>query len=136
MIVLDTSFLVAWANEQDAHHAAATQARSRLTEGAFGPAPLPEYVLLETATVLAARKDLASSVRFCEALLDSREIELVACAPFLLDAMRVFRAQKRFQLSFTDAAIVAIGRTRGASHLATFDDALARASGLEQACER
>lgn len=127
--MLDTSFLVAWANEQDVHHARAKASMERVSGGDVGLL-LPEYVVAETATVLAARKDLASSIRFCDALLDAREIEVVSCGPFFLDAYHVFRSQKRFSLSFVDAAIVAIARARGATRLASYDDALGKAAGI------
>lgn len=124
LIVLDTSFLVAWANQHDAHHVAALE---RTVEIAKRGALLPEYVFIETATVLAARKDVAFSARFCETLLDSREIEFVPCGPILLDAFHLFRRQKKFTLSLVDVAIVLIARERGTTDVATFDDALAKA---------
>lgn len=130
MIVLDTSFLVAWANESDAHHERALAAVDRIANGELGRLLLPEYVVVETATVLAARKDLPSSARFIEALLDAREIEYVPCGPAFLDAFRLFRSQKRFALNFVDAAIMAVANSRGATHIATYDEALAKAAGL------
>jgi predicted nucleic acid-binding protein len=44
VIVLDTSFLVAFHNSRDVHHGAATGPMAEIVGGRFGPALLPEYV--------------------------------------------------------------------------------------------
>ena len=121
MIVLDTSFVVAYHNQRDAHHAAAVKAFHRLEKGEWGEILLPEYIFLEIMTVLAARRDLTIAVAVGEILLGAREIELVACSSCFLDAYQVFREQGRARLSFADAATMAIARTRGAEYVATFD---------------
>jgi predicted nucleic acid-binding protein len=124
MIVLDTSFVVAFHNAGDVHHAAASDTMERLLADTWGRAILPEYVFVEVMTVLAARRDLATATRVGQTLLAARDLELVPCWSLFLDVFETFRAQakgKRRQLSFTDAAIVAIARQRGAEHIATFD---------------
>ena len=47
MIVLDSSFLVAFHNERDAHHGAARGLMERFLEGEWGRGLLLEYVVLE-----------------------------------------------------------------------------------------
>ena len=122
MVVLDSSFLIAFHNERDVHHARARAAMARLVSGEWGPALLPEYVLLEVLTVLLARRDLHVATTVGLALLGAKEVEFVACSDHFLDALEVFRNQGRGSLSFADAAIVAIARRRGAQHVATFDN--------------
>jgi uncharacterized protein len=121
MIVLDSSFVVAFHNRRDAHHAAASKAFHRIVKGEWGGILLPEYVFLEILTVLAARRDLATAVSVGEILLGAREVELVPCSPYFLGAYQVFREQDHPRLSLADAAIVAIARDRGATAVATFD---------------
>ncbi len=58
MIVLDSSFIVGFFNERDAHHAAASTLMDQFLAGNWGKGLLLEYVFLEVVTVLMARRDL------------------------------------------------------------------------------
>lgn len=120
MIILDTSFLVAYHNRGDVHHSRAAAAMDRLLEEASHPLLLPEYVFLETVTVLAARRGLRKAVDVGDLLLAAREIEFVPCSQIFLDVVDTFRRQADGTLSFADAAIVTIARREGAD-IATFD---------------
>ena len=131
MIVLDSSFVVAFHNQRDTHHAAASKAFHRVSNGGWGEILLLEYVFLEIVAVLAARRDLGTAVSVGEILLGAREIEFVPCSPVFLDAYQVFREQGESHLSFVDAAIVAVARERGAEAIATFDEDFRRIPGLE-----
>ncbi len=130
MIVLDSSFLIAFHNQRDIHHPAAARAMARLGEGEWGAPVLPEYVFLEVTTVLAARRDIATAAEVGRTLLAARELEFVPCSDVFVDAFEVFSKQRSTTLSFADAAIVAIARRRGAGHVATFDRELGRVEGL------
>lgn len=121
MILLDTSFVVAFYNQRDAHHAAASTAFGQIIGGAWGPILLLEYVFLEIMTVLAVRRDLSTAVTVGEILLGAREVEFVPCSRYFLEAYQVFREQHATHLSFTDAAIVAVARDRSARAIASFD---------------
>ena len=131
MIVLDSSFLVAFHNSRDVHHDAAAMAMQRLIGGEWGEALLPEYVYVEVVTVLAARRapDVAAAVG--ETLLRAREVELVPCSEHFPSAIETFRRVAGLGLSFVDAAIVTIARARGVHHVATFDADFAKVEGLE-----
>ena len=132
MIILDTSFLVAFYNNRDTHHEAAVEPMEAIIDGNYGPALLPEYVFLELATVLAARRDLATAIHVGDVLLSAKEIEFVACSDLFPTAFELFRAQPPSAgLSFADAAIVAVARARGARHIASFDMGFARVDGVE-----
>lgn len=122
MVVLDSSFIVAYHNERDVHHTAARRAMDLLRSGEWGAALLPEYVFLEVVTVLAARRDLPTAVRVGDLLLAAREVEFVPCSDVFLEAYDVFRGQPSFRSSLADAAIVAIARRRKASAVLTFDE--------------
>lgn len=121
MIVLDTSFIVAFHNSRDVHHAAAKPVMDDIVAGKWGQALLLEYVFLEVATVLLARRGLpaASSVAF--ALLQAREVDFVPCSELFLDTLETFRTQSGTELSFADAAILTAARKLSAETIATFD---------------
>jgi predicted nucleic acid-binding protein len=129
-IVLDTSFLVAYHNQGDAHHARALSVMEEVTSGKWGVALLPEYVFLELTTVLARRRDLAAAVSAGEWLLAMEELEFVPCSMVFLDAFDCFRGFPGSNPSFTDAAIVAIARARRIGAVATFDQDFLRVEGI------
>ncbi len=130
MVVLDTSFLVAYHNRRDVHHAAAAPVMERLIAGELGLGLLPEYVFVETTTVLAARRNLTTAVRVADVLLAAAELELVPAAPLFDETYRVFRGQGRQGQSFADAAIVALCRQRGVSEVVSFDVGFRGVEGL------
>jgi predicted nucleic acid-binding protein len=131
LIVLDSSFLIAFYNERDVHHKAALRVMERLLEGEFDPVLLPEYVFLEVVTVLSARRGLSIAVSVGRTLLNSEEVEFVPCSEYFVATMDAFAREGRLGLSFTDAAIVAICRQRGAEYVATFDADFKKVKGLE-----
>jgi predicted nucleic acid-binding protein len=58
VIVLDSSFLIGFHNEQDAHHQTASALMDQFLAGKWGRGLLLEYVFLEITTVLLARRGL------------------------------------------------------------------------------
>lgn len=89
MIVLDSTFVIAYHNERDLHHAAATQVMGPLLDGARGESLLPEYVFLEVVTLLAARLGLDAAVDAGETLLNARDVEFVPCSEPALETFDV-----------------------------------------------
>lgn len=77
MIILDSSFLIAYHNKLDIHHAAAARVMEDLVSEKFGRALLLEYVFLEVVTVLLARPGLSVASAVATTLLQAREIEFV-----------------------------------------------------------
>jgi predicted nucleic acid-binding protein len=128
VIVLDSSFLIAYHNARDVHHDSAAGVMARLVEGEWGVGLLPEYVFLEVMTVLRARRDTHTAVAVGDSLLRAREVDFVPCSEFFLDTFSIFRAEGSRGLSFADAAIVAIANRYGAERIATFDSGF---KGLE-----
>ncbi|HET7039867.1 MAG TPA: PIN domain-containing protein [Gemmatimonadales bacterium] len=121
MVVLDSSFLIAFHNTRDAHHAAAARAMLRLQGGEWGQALLLEYVFLEVMTVLLARRGLSVAAEVGGQLLRAREVEFVPCSDFFFETLRTFRDQPQAKLSFADAAIVTVARRQPPGLVATFD---------------
>jgi predicted nucleic acid-binding protein len=120
LIVLDSSFLIAYHNTRDTHHAAAARAMVHLVAGEWGNAVLLEYVFLEVVTVLRVRRGPEAAADVAERLLDAREVEFIACSEFFPDTLSTFR-RERASLSFTDAAIVTLARRESKGYVATFD---------------
>lgn len=129
-VVLDSSFLVAYHNRRDVHHPAAAAAMETLATGTWGRALLLEYVLVEVATVLLARRGLRTASTVVESLLESREVEFVPCSDIFGESLQIFRTQSSGRLSFTDAAVVAVARSRAAGLVAAFDTDFAQEEGI------
>ncbi len=121
MIVLDSSFLIAYHNTRDVHHAAAARAMVHLLAGQWGQALLLEYVFLEVVTVLLVRRGLAVATDVATLLLQAREVDFVACSDLFLETLQVFRDQATERLSFADAAIASVARRNAPGFVATFD---------------
>ncbi|MBI3455489.1 MAG: type II toxin-antitoxin system VapC family toxin [Candidatus Rokubacteria bacterium] len=115
MVVLDSSFLIAYHNARDLHHHAAARAMERLVAGEWGRALLLEYVFLEVATVLLTRRGLRVAAAVASALLEAREVDFVPCSELFPAAWETFRTQPHGTLSFTDAAIASSASPRGES---------------------
>ena len=130
MLILDSSFLVAWHNKRDAHHAAAARVMERLLAGEWGRALLLEYVFLEVVTVLLARRGLETAATVATALLESRELDFLPCSEIFLESVDTFRSQKSGALSLTDAAIVTVARGLEEPVVATFDSDFRGLPGL------
>jgi predicted nucleic acid-binding protein len=129
VIVLDSSAIVAYHNARDVHHPAAAELMAEVVAGSWGRALLLEYVLLEVATVLLARRGLDVAARAVTGLLESREIEFIPCSALFSDVLETFLHQERAALSFTDAAIVVVARQMRAA-VATFDADLRAVPGI------
>jgi len=121
VIVLDTSFLVAFHNQRDSQHAPAQTMMDQFLANRWGKGLLLEYVFLEITTVLMVRRDLATAARVGRILLDADELEFVPCSDYFLQTTDVFSNQRGTRLSFTDAAICAVARDRAEGLLLTFD---------------
>lgn len=121
-VLLDSSFLVAFHNERDAHHARALLGMEDLLAGRWGQAYLLEYVFLEVATVLLLRRGLATARSVVDLLERAAELEILPCSELFAATLDTFRGQRDTSLSFTDAALVAAARQLGISRIATFDE--------------
>lgn len=130
MIVLDSSFLIAYHNERDTHHATATILMKDLLAGRWGEGLLLEYVLLEVMTVLLVRRDLATATRVGRILLDAQELSFVPCSDLFLETLKEFSTQAGTRLSFADAAIAKTARKRADGCVLTFDEEFRKARGL------
>ena len=130
MIVLDSSFLIGFYNERDAHHGAASALMERFLNGEWGRGLLLEYVFLEVATVLMVRRDLAVAARVGQLLLEADELDFVPCSDLFPETFDTFVGQGSTRLSFADVAIAHIARQRTDGLVLTFDDELRKAADI------
>ena len=131
MIVLDSSFLVAYHNTRDAHHEAAAETMADFLGGKWGQGLLLEYVFLEVVTVLMARRGPRVASEVADVLLGARELDFLPCSELFVDAVETFHRQTRTRLSFVDATIVNVARNRADGLVATFDRELASVRGIQ-----
>ena len=131
MIVLDSSFLVAYHNTRDTHHKAAAEVMARFLDGEWGRGLLLEYVFLEVVTVLMARRGARVASDVADILLAARELDLVPCSELFIEAVETFRGQKTTRLGFVDATIVNLARDRADGLVATFDKELGGVRGIQ-----
>ena len=136
MIVLDSSFLVAYHNTRDTHHKAAAEVMARFLDGEWGRGLLLEYVFLEVVTVLMARCGARVASDVADVLLAARELDLVPCSELFIEAVETFRSQKQTRLSFVDATIVNVARDRAHGLVATFDRELASVREIQAIPDR
>lgn len=130
MIVLDSSFLIAFHNERDAHHNTACTLMERFLKGEWGRGLLLEYVFLEVATVLLVRRDLTVAARVGRLLLDADELDFVPCSDLFSDVFEVFTHQGNTRLSLADAAIAHVAQERTGGLMLTFDEEFDKFSGV------
>lgn len=130
MIVLDSSFVIGFYNQQDAHHQAACTLMKRFLAGEWGRGLLLEYVFLEVVTVLLVRRDLATATYVGATLLQATELDFLPCSHLFPDAFDMFSRQKGTRLGLTDAAIAHVAQQRCAGLVLTFDEELARIPGI------
>ncbi len=130
MIVLDSSFLIGYHNERDAHHRAALTLMDRFLAGEWGKGLLLEYIFLEIVTVLLVRRDNAVATRVGRILLDAAELEFVPCSDLFLETFQTFSIQAGTRLSFADAAILGVARSRADGLILSFDEGFQKISGL------
>lgn len=93
-----------------------------LAAGEWGQALLLEYVFLDVVTVLRARRGLTVAEAVGKALLEARDVTFIPCSDIFVDAFGIFTHQRGRELSFVDAAIIAVARREKANHVATFDE--------------
>lgn len=102
----------------------------RFLAGAWGRGLLLEYVVLEVVTVLLVRGKLSVAARVGRLLLEAEELEFVPCSDLFALTMERFSNQAGTCLSFADAAIEEVARSRAEGQILSFDEEFRKLSGL------
>ncbi len=121
MILLDTSFIIAFYSEVDKNHKKARELMKRIVVKEFGDLFISDYIIDEVATGLLKKTGITETVRICGELLESAYLLTIDEALFY-NSLDLFKKQKNTLLSFTDCSNVAVMDYRGIKNLAAFDD--------------
>jgi predicted nucleic acid-binding protein len=121
MIVLDSSFLVSFFNEDDYNHNEAIR-KMKQWEEKGEEFIVCDYVALEVATVIHYKVSLRKATIFLDLIKNSSKIRFrtLDSTDFEL-ASKVFSNQKE-RISFVDASVIYLA-IMADSHLGTFDEA-------------
>lgn len=126
-VLIDSSVLVAFANEADQNHNKGINIVGAILSGKYGSPVISDYIFSETVTVCLARtKSIDKTKSFGEYLLTSEAILVRVNDVLFNEAWKIFC--KSSKLSFTDATNLTLITNLGITHLATFDKNLAKIS--------
>ncbi|MDP2630696.1 MAG: PIN domain-containing protein [Candidatus Uhrbacteria bacterium] len=120
MTVFDSNVWIAAFHESDTlHHKAISAIKEH--QPPFG---VPEYVLLEVATILAKKGGMEHARTFIDMIFDNRDCAvLFSNESFCRSVARAYGKEAKAELSFVDMSLVVLG----AQHkVVTFDAHLAR----------
>lgn len=121
MILLDSSFIVAYLNEADENHSKAIRVADDLDKGKYGTPVMTDYIFDEVITVMLMKvKNIAKASEVGEALLNSTLLLRIDEHIFDL-AWSMFKKQDKPRFSFTDCTTIAICKVNGITKIATFD---------------
>ncbi len=119
MIVLDSNMWIGLFHQSDTLHAKAMA----LFEEHKPPYCIPEYVLIEVATILAQKAGMEVARTFVEMVFDNRDcIVLVTDEPFCRSVANAFVREEKAGLSFVDMSLVVLAKKYATI---TFDSQLA-----------
>lgn len=130
MILLDTSFLVAYFNQKDENHQKAMNVIHGVVGKKFGSPYMTDYIFGETVTVALIRmRNLDRATRIGKYLLEALETIRIE-EDLFLEAWKMFYSQKGTKLGFTDCTTLAAMRYHDIENIATFDKDFTRINGI------
>jgi len=123
MILLDSSFIVAYLNEADENHFKAVQEVEIVEEGdRYGSPATTDYIFDEVVTVMLIKTgDIERVSEIGEKLLNATILIRIDEELFNL-CWKLFRQQEKPVFSFTDCSTVVACKVNGISNIATFDE--------------
>jgi predicted nucleic acid-binding protein len=121
MILLDSSFLVAYANTRDKNHGSALKIQKDIDDGKYGTMVITDYIFDEIVTRMFKEVAYAGNIsNYGQAILDT--IELMQVDENIFNASwEIFKEQKGTRFSFTDCTSIAACRISGIAAIGTFD---------------
>lgn len=122
MILLDSSFIVAYLNRADLNHIKALQIVKDIDGGRYGSPAITDYIFDEVVTVMLFKvRNLKRVAEVGEKLLAANTVLRIDEELFDL-AWKVFIKQEKPIFSFTDCSSIAVCKANGISNIATFDE--------------
>lgn len=129
-VLIDTSVLIAFANEADQNHAVGKKIIDDILDGKYGSPVISDYIFDETITVCLARTKSHEKTKSLGEYLLNSEIIMVGINDVLFnETWKLFC--KSPKLSFTDTSSIAVTQILGVMYMATLDKNLAKASGVK-----
>lgn len=130
VILLDTSFLIAYKNNSDVHHELAAEIMKDISHGKYGLAFISDYVIDESISVLLGKmKNFELALSFSKELISSFEV-LFMNQRYFESAWKIFSEQSGKSLSLTDCSLIVLMREKNILHLATFDKGFLGVEGI------
>ena len=121
MILLDSSFIIAYSNEIDENHDKAFRIAKDINIGKYGAPVITDYIFDEVVTVMLIKtKNLMKVIELGGILLNATSLFKIDEDAFNL-AWNIFKAQLKPSLSFTDCTSIAVCRINGISNIVPFD---------------
>jgi len=118
--IFDTNIWVALFNENDAHHKAAQELFLQ-NEIIY----IPEYIILETTTVLQLRASKQKADLFAEMVTNTEQLEILYTTnSFFQSVLKLFQQKNDKKLSFVDCSLLLLSKDY---KIHTFDEALKKA---------
>ncbi|MBI3412702.1 MAG: type II toxin-antitoxin system VapC family toxin [Candidatus Aenigmarchaeota archaeon] len=131
MIILDSSFIVAYYNTADNNHKKAVEVMKVLGAGEYGDILITDYVFDETVTVAFVRlKSLRKTVEIGDDMGRFAKIIYIEKGVFE-GAWELFKNQLDTKFSFTDCSSLAIMKKEGINNIVTFDEDFKKIKEIE-----
>lgn len=119
-MILDSNVWIALYLEEDSQHKKALKLAP-----SFWQVAIPEYIILETCTILLLKAGKGVSEKFLDYVFDNREVTvLFSTRDFFQETVRVFREKNEKKLSATDASLLYLSNDH---EVITFDKDLEKA---------
>jgi predicted nucleic acid-binding protein len=131
MILLDSSVIIAYRNQDDVRHSDALRLFSELGKGRYAGGLVTDYIVLEIVTVVKRLMGHDAAVETGEALLGAGDITVMRSTQLFPHAWREFKARSGTDLSFVDASSLAAMKLAGVTRIATFDREFRKVKGIE-----
>lgn len=120
MMILDSNVWIALYLEEDSQHKKALKLAP-----SFRHVAIPEYVVLETCTILLAKAGENVSEKFLDYAFDNREVTvLFSTRDFFQEIIKIFRNKNGKKLSAIDASLLYLSSEH---EVVTFDKDLEKA---------
>ena len=126
MVILDSNIWIACLDRNDSTHDQAVKLWSEL-ENRGEQIKVPEYVLLETTTMINRLAGKSTSDTFLDFVIDNDSVEIIPSSPeFLSKVIKNYLTLKTKDLSFVDVALLVLSAE---IKVLTFDSRLKKQLG-------
>ncbi|MBS3137197.1 type II toxin-antitoxin system VapC family toxin [Candidatus Woesearchaeota archaeon] len=130
-VLLDTSFIIALALEEDSDHLYAVALNNQLKTGRFGATFYTDYIINEVLTLLRRKKVNKENIKQLADILFMKKRQLLLSNDDIVqNAITIFFQYKR--LSFVDASSIAYARMYKISKIYSFDTDFDGVEGIER----